>query len=57
MKSNFEFLKKYWPVLPPYQEQIRIAERIDELFALLVAIEKSLISSSIHFTLPLANFS
>ena len=42
MRAQPESVKKYPVLIPPYQEQIRIAERIDELFALLVAIEKSL---------------
>ena len=42
MRAQPESVKKYPVLIPPYQEQIRIAERIDELFTLLVAIEKSL---------------
>lgn len=42
LRAQPESVKKYPVLIPPYQEQIRIAERIDELFALLVAIEKSL---------------
>ena len=42
MRAQPESVKKYPILIPPYQEQIRITERIDELFALLVAIEKSL---------------
>ena len=42
MRAQPESVKKYPVLIPPYQEQIRITERIDELFTLLVAIEKSL---------------
>ena len=42
MRAQPESVKKYPVLIPPYQEQLRIAERIDELFTLLVAIEKSL---------------
>lgn len=42
MRAQPESVKKYPILIPPYQEQLRIAERIDELFALLAAIEKSL---------------
>lgn len=42
MRAQPESVKKYPVLIPPYQEQIRITKRIDELFAALAAIEKSL---------------
>ena len=42
MRAQPESVKKYPVLIPPYQEQIRISERIDELFDLLAVIEKSL---------------
>lgn len=42
MRAQPESVKKYPVLIPPYQEQIRITDRIDELFSLLIVIEKSL---------------
>lgn len=42
MRAQPESVKKYPILIPPYQEQVRIAKRIDELFAILAAIEKDL---------------
>jgi type I restriction enzyme S subunit len=42
MRAQPESVKKSPILIPPYQEQIRIVERINKLFALLVAIEQSL---------------
>jgi len=42
MRAQPESVKKYPVFIPPYQEQIGITERINELFTLLEVIEKSL---------------
>ena len=43
MRAKLESVKKYPILVSPYQEQIRIAECINKLFAILAEIEKSLI--------------
>lgn len=42
MRAQPESVKKYPVLIPPYQEQVRIAERIDTLFAYLTTIEQAL---------------
>lgn len=42
MRAQPESVKKYPILIPPYQEQVRISERIGKLFSLLSIIEKSL---------------
>ena len=42
MRAQPESVKKYPILVPPYQEQIRITKRIDELFTILAVVEKSL---------------
>ena len=43
MRAQPESVKKYPVLIPPYKEQVRIAEKISELFIKLDDIEKSLI--------------
>ena len=42
MRAQSESVRKYPILIPPYQEQVRISKCVDELFSLLIAIEKSL---------------
>ena len=42
MRAQPESVKKYPILVPPYKEQVRIAEKISELFIKLDDIEKSL---------------
>lgn len=42
MRAQPESVKKYPILIPPYKEQVRIAEKISELFMKLETIEKSL---------------
>ena len=42
MRAQPESVKKYPILIPPYKEQMRIAEKISELFIKLDTIEKSL---------------
>lgn len=42
MRAQPELVKKYPVLIPPYKEQIRIAEKISELFIKLDDIETSL---------------